>query len=331
MPIKIKFIKSLSALLCIFLLTSCSTTQKLYLQDVEVIGPISQTPIHITDSSSVSPVVISLRFSYNPESEIQAESDGMKPVNSQGFFQVDTFYNNDGTITYRQTPGANIFQYQGRNLTWEFGKITVGFDLDIKLTRNLALFTGASYSGSSNKSAWGGIAGLGLFGESNGMAFRLDAGINLQSINYDAYTIAEITESDIFGPLEEYVIFYHDINNSTHFDPFVNFTYNTSKGDWLLNFFINAGYSVQTLLDFDPKTVDYDWYFFPPFVYHTNTTYDFRGETTAGFAHFTPGVYFNFAEKSRVLLGVRFYFETQLKDATQQTFILPLMQVDFSF
>jgi hypothetical protein len=204
-------------------------------------------------------------------------------------------------------------------------------DLDFRITRNFALFTGINYAGSSNKSTWGGTAGLGLFGEGNGMAFRLDAGLHFQSINYDAYTIAEITESGIFSSSEEYVIFYHDIDNSTHFDPFVNFTYNSAKRDWVINFFLNAGYSVQTLLDFDPKTVDYDWYFFPPFVYHTTTTYDFRGETTAGFAHLTPGVYFNLAEKSRILLGVRFYFETQLKDATKQTFILPLIQVDFSF
>jgi hypothetical protein len=331
MSYKIKYIKIISVALLIFIVVSCKTTQKLYLQDVEVIAPINQSPIHITDSSSASPVVLSLRFSYNPQNEIKAQTDGTPPVNSQGFFQVDTFYNNDGTITYRKTPGANIYPLEYQNLTWEFGRVTVGFDVDIKLTRNLALFTGASYSGSSNKSTWGGTAGLGLFGEGNGMAFRLDAGIYLQSINYDAYTIAEITESNPFGPSEEYVIFYHDTDNSAHFDPFVNFTYNTAKRDWLLNFFINGGYSVQTLLNFDPKTVDYDWYFFPPFVYHTTTTYDFRGETTAGFVHFTPGIYFNITEKSRLILGVRFYFETQLKDATKQTFILPLMQVDFSF
>jgi len=108
----------------------------------------------------------------------------------------------------------------------------------------------------------------------------------------------------------------------------VNFTFNTAKRDWVLNIFINGGYSVQSLLDFEPRSIDYDWFFLFP----ANTTYttDFRGETTAGFLHFTPGVYFNFAEQGRVLIGARFYYETQLNEATQNLFILPMMQVDFS-
>lgn len=313
------------------ILYGCKTTQKLYLQDVEVIGPINQAPVHITDNTDTPSVTLSMRFSYNPQNEIKAATAGTPPVNSQGFFQVDTFYNNDGTITYRKTPGVNIYQLEYQNLTWNFTTVTAGLDFDFKLTRSFALFGGVNYAGGNNKSTFGGTAGLGVFGGGSGLAFRLDAGLHIQSINYDAYTIAEITESSIFSSSEEYVIFYHDIDNSAHFDPFVNFTFNSTNRDWLINFFLNAGYSVQTLLNFDPKTVDYDWYFFPPFVYHTTTTYDFRGETTAGFAHFTPGIYFNLAEKSRILLGVRFYFETQLKNATKQTFILPLIQVDFSF
>ena len=133
----------------------------------------------------------------------------------------------------------------------------------------------------------------------NGIAFRLDAGFHFQSIAYDAYTIAEIKETSFWGSTDEYVLFYHDIRESTHFDPFVNFTFNTAKKDWVLNIFINSGYSVQSLLDFEPRSIDYDWFFLFP----ANTTYttDFRGETTAGFVHFTPGVYLNLASKAEYL------------------------------
>jgi hypothetical protein len=269
-----------------------------------------------------------MRFSYNPEKEIKAKTEGTPMVNSQGFYQVDTTYNSDGTITYTKTPGVNKYPYPGQNFTWNFATVTAALDFDFKLSRNFALFAGVNYAGGNNKSLWGGTGGLGVFGFKNGLAFRLDAGVHIQSIAYNAYTIAEVKETDFWGSTYEYVLFYHDIDNSTHFDPFVNFTFNTAKTDWVLNIFINGGYSVQSLLDFEPSSIDYDWFFLLP----ANTTYttDFRGETTAGFLHFTPGIYFNFAEQGRILIGARFFYETQLNDASKNLFILPMLQVDFN-
>jgi hypothetical protein len=313
-----------------FLLSSCITFEKVYLQDAEVTGPINQSPIHITDSTETPSVSLSMRFSYNPEKEIKATTEGTPPVNSQGFYQVDTFYNN-GSIIYRRTPGVNTFQFQGQNLTWNFAAITTGLDFDLKLSRNFALFAGVLYSGGNNKSLWGGNAGIGVFGVSKGIAFRLDAGIQIQNIAYDAYTIAEVQSIGLFSTTDdERVFFSHDIDNATYFDPFVNFTFNTSKVDWVFNIFFNAGYSIQTLLDFEPKTYDYLWYPFPPFLYEETITSDFRGETTAGFIHFTPGIYFNLSEQSRIDIGVRFFYETQLEDASQNLFILPMLQIDFT-
>jgi hypothetical protein len=311
------------------LMFGCTTVQTLYLQDVEVTGPINQSPIHITDSTDTPSVTISARFSYNPEKEMKAKTDGTPKVNSQGFYQVDTIYNSNGTITYKKTPGINKFPYPGENLIWNFASVTAGLDFDLKLSRSFALFAGVNYAGGNNLSLWGGTCGLGVFGVKNGIAFRLDAGLHIQSMAYDAYTIAEITETAFWGSTEEYVLFYHDIDKSTNFDPFVNFTFNTAKKDWFLNIFINGGYSVQSLLNFEPRNIDYDWFFLLPFVYQTTITNDYRGETTAGFLHITPGIYFNIAEQSRLLIGARFFYETQLEDATQNLFILPMMQVDF--
>ncbi|MCC7092657.1 MAG: hypothetical protein IT277_00570, partial [Ignavibacteriaceae bacterium] len=45
---------------------------------------------------------------------------------------------------------------------------------------------------------------------------------------------------------------------------------------------------------------------------------------------FTPGVYFILGEQSRLLVGARFFYETQLKDPSQNLFILPMMQMDFT-
>jgi len=312
------------------ILSGCTTIKTLYLQDVEVTGPINQSPVHITDSTETPSVTFSMRFSYNPEKEIKAQSEGTPMVNSEGFYQVDTIYNNDGTITYKETPGANNYFYQEQNLTWNFASVTAGLDMDIKLTQNFALFAGVNYAGGNNKSLWGGTGGIGIFGINNGIAFRLDAGLHIQTIAFNAYTIAEITETDFWGSTDEYVMFYHDIDEETYFDPFVNMTINSAKKDWILNFFLNAGYSVQSLLDFEPRTIDYDWFFLPPFVFNETITNDFRGETTAGFIHFTPGIYFNLSEQSRIVFGTSFYFETQLINPTKTFFILPMMQADFT-
>ena len=325
-----KNILFLFALVLCALLNDCTTVKTLYLQDVEVTGPINQSPIHITDSTDTPSVTLSMRFSYNPEKEIKARTEGTPLVNSQGFYQVDTTYNSSGTITYTKTPGVNRFPYPGQNLTWNFATIVAALDFDFKLTRNFALFGGLNYAGGNNKTLWGGTGGIGVFGVNKGIAFRLDAGLYIQSITYDAFTIAEIKETGFFGGTNEYVLFYHDNDKSTHFDPFANFTINTAKKEWPVNIFVNAGYSVQTLLDFEPRTIDQVWFPFPPFAYTETITNDYRGETTAGYIHFTPGVYFNLSEQSRIVIGARFFYETQLEDATKHLFILPMMQVDFN-
>jgi hypothetical protein len=172
---------------------------------------------------------------------------------------------------------------------------------------------------------------LGLFGINKGIAFRFDAGIHIQEIAYDAYTAVKIEEGS-----SHYIIFYHDIDKKAYIDPFLNFTLNTAFKDWLVNIFFNAGYSVQTIVDFPPERPD-PVYYFPPFIpiYVPNTTVeDLRGESIAGFAHFTPGftpgIYFQLFDKGRLLLGTRIYFETQLKDATTKVFFLPMLQVDFT-
>jgi len=58
----------------IIVISGCTTIETLYLQDVEVTGPINQSPIHITDSTDTPSVTISMRLSYNPEKEIKAQS-----------------------------------------------------------------------------------------------------------------------------------------------------------------------------------------------------------------------------------------------------------------
>jgi hypothetical protein len=306
-----------------------TTTQTLYVQNAEVFGPINQIPIHLTDSTDTPSVTFSPWFSYSTQKNMSGHIDGHSLVNENGIFQVDTIINGS-SVTYRETPGANRNSFTGENFTWYVATVNAGLNMDIALSRAFAISLGANYSSQQGKSLWGGSAGIGLFGGSKGTALRFDVGLHFQSISYDVYTVANVKEEGLFSGTEEYVLFYHDIDNSTHFDPYIYLTFNTAHKDWVVNLFINAGYSIQTILDFEPRTVDTDWFPFPfPFPYNTTTTTDLRGETTAGFFNVTPGIYFYLGESNRILLGARFYFETQLPGVSPKTIILPMVQFDF--
>ncbi|MFV1976183.1 MAG: hypothetical protein ACC651_10570, partial [Candidatus Scalindua sp.] len=264
------------------------------------------------------------------QKELNANTGGHSMVNSDRIFQVDTSFYDNGTVKYTEAPGKNVHQFEGQNLLWNIPTFTAGIDFDFVLTRNFALFGGVSYSSQKSGGVWGGTAGLGLFRNGKNVSFRFDAGVHIQTMKYDAYTVADIKTENIFNGSDEYVVFYHDIDKSTNFDPFINLTINSANREWLLNFFINAGYSVQSLYDFGPQTPDKRYYnFLLLFPTGTSITEDFRCESTAGFINITPGIYFNIGENSRVLLGVRFYFETQLDNPSTSTFIFPMLQVDF--
>ena len=306
-------------------------TTTIYLQELEATGPINQSPIHITDSSEAPSITFSPKFSYSTQTSVTGKVAGHSPVNEDGIFQVDTIFNSNGNH-YEQTPGANKYTYNEDNLTWNIPAITMGLDVDIKITRSFALFGGVNYSSNNNQSLWGGNFGLGLFGVSKkGLAFRLDVGAKIQSIYYDAYTIEDVRITGSNGS-EEYVIFYHDADESSQFNPFINLTINSCNTNWLINFFLNFGYSTQTLADFEPQDPDDNYYdqYYSPYYSYREIVYDLRGESTFGFLQFTPGISFDLAENSRLLLGAGFYFITDFDNASAKTFILPIMQFDFA-
>jgi hypothetical protein len=293
--------KCIFAGLCYLLLfISCTTTkQTLYLQQAEVNGPISQPPIHLTDSSDTPSVTFSPKLSYNTKNTFTGNVK-----QSTGLSSTDT-----------------IFVASEHSLVWDMSTVYAGLDIDFKVSRSFAISLGVNYSSQSNFEAWGGIIGIGLSGYNKGSAFRFDVGLNIQSMRYDAYTIVTTVTTGYWGETDEYIAFYNDVGKSTSFNPYLNFTYNTAYKNWPVNLFINAGYSIQTLFNFEPRTSYY--------AFGTYTVTDLRGKATAGFINFTPGIYFFLGESNRILLGSRFFMETQIDGANPTLFILPMIQFDF--
>jgi hypothetical protein len=301
---KSKYLITACSLITLFLLTNCTTVKDtLYLREAEVSGPIMPAPIHLTDSINTPSFTISPRFSYNTQKNLAGDID-----------QYSSYYSFDTTFV----PSEN-------SLAWNITSFNAGVDMDFAISKVIALSFGASYSSQSNYNSWGGNFGLGFNTYNAGTAFRVDVGMQINSMRYDAYTVVRRVVSSYWNSGDESVFFYHDIGTSTHFDPYFNFTFNTAYRTWPVNIFFNAGYVVQTLFSFEPKTT-YSYY---GFAEYTNT--DLRGTTTAGFINITPGVFFYLNDQTRCLVGSRFYIETQIGDANPNLFIMPMMQVDFSF
>jgi hypothetical protein len=320
----------------IFLVTSCgpssTTVTTLHLQDAVATGPINQPPIHLTESRETPAFTISPWFSYNSQKENNAYISGHTPVNANGIFQVDTVFHSNGTVSYHQAVDANIYEYEGKNLAWDIAPFSGGLNLDARLSKAFAIFLGFSYASTNNLETWGSSSGISFIVEKENLAFRFDAGLHVQAIAYDAHTVAIVQTYSSSGTYE-YVLFYHDVGKESYWNPFLSLTFNTASKNQLINYFINAGYSFQTLIDFEPQDFDNQYYYWwTPFDdYHREVVEDLRGSSTAGYLNFTPGVYFRLGESSRISAGVRFFIETQLEDATTTTFILPMLQADFMF
>lgn len=313
--------------------TSTTTITTIYQQEGSASGPVNQAPIHLTDEAQTPYFSVSPRFSYKSVQRVDAFMEGHTLVNSEGIFQVDTIFHSNGTISFRETPGANVYEYVGKNLTWDVATFTGGIDFDARLAKSFALFAGINYSSGNSKNVWGGNLGLAFLITTNNLGFRLDGGLNFQSMAYDAYTVEVVQTSSASGTYE-YVVFYHDIGTSTQWDPFINFTFNTALPNWFVNFFLNAGFSQQTLIGFTPETKDetlYHNYGIFGYDYHREIVEDKRGKCTASYLTLTPGVFFRIGKSGRILLGVRCFFDNGLRDATESTFILPMLQADFSF
>lgn len=320
----LKHFKIFSAVSIIFLLSSCTTiTDSLYVQDVNVKGPINQPPIRITGRDSTS-FTISPKFFINSNRIYNGRIDGHTKVNSEGEFQVDTIINGN-EISYKIAPGKNTFNFKGENLHWSIPDYIVGLDLDLALSKKVALSGGFTFSGKDKTNLYGYRAGLGFFSASKSIGVRFDGGLIWQKYTYDAASVI-VRETDTEGSSTSEVIFYRDEGKSVNLNAYLSLTINTLYDDLPVNFLINVGYSGQSLVDYKPSSLDERYYIFIPFY----RVEDLRGEAYAAFLNVSPGIYMNLNEWSRLVFATRFFFQTDLESSSNSTFIIPMLQFDLS-
>jgi hypothetical protein len=327
MKTKIKFLAAVTILL--FSAGCGKVVETIYLQNIKLNGQIPNTPVRLTDSlSRQKDVVISPHFSFNSSTNVNGRVEEHTSVDQGGKYRVDTARNSDGRWSY--TPSKeNKYSFNGQNLFWEIPQYSVGFDLDVRLSKSFALALGLTHSSDSKNSYLGGTAGFGLFGIEGNHGLRLDAGIVWQNLKYDAATVVVTEYTSYFSSDKEtYVSFYRDKGSSSHINFYSSLTYNSAYTDLPLNFFLKLGFFTQTLVNFEPDKPDEEHY---PFLLYDVYRIDARGESMATYAEINPGIFLNLSENSRVIVGTRILYLTGLEDASKTTFITPMMQFDIRF
>ena len=301
----------------------CTTTREIYLQDIDVNGPINVPPVHITNNVKPNSLTITPRISLPTTSGLDGLVEGHSLVNNQGYYQVDTVQNSDGSCSFDEPSGVNTNSFRGNNLQWNLPTANATLDFDLPTSPSFSVFGGVSYSSSRNKTLWGGHAGLALFKDGPTSGIRLEGGVRWQSLFYDVSSLV-VTTTSAFGSTNTYIMFYRDRYRRTHVNPSGSFTFNSKNPDWPLNLFFQASVAWQTLYNFEPRTADVVGSFF------IQTTRDLRGEYTATLFGLTPGVYINFNGSSRLVAGAHILIH-DFEDATRNLFIIPMIQLDFDW
>jgi len=310
--------------LLIFIVQGCTTIrQTIYLQNIELNGPVKAPPLNITNNKQNEQVTFSAGVSINSTKKVQGKVGNHSKVNSSGFFQADTISIN-GQRAYKDA-GTNNYEFSGNNLQWNQPDFSLFLNSDLKLSEFFAFSIGFNYALQNQTSLIGGNLGFGNYNEFSSGAYRIDIGINFQQVLFDAASVV-FTEISQNGSSTSTVSFFNDVDKKTTINPYFSITYNSKFKDSPINFFISAGYFSQTIINYTPSSVNRNYYPFGISV----ITVDARGEATSGFINFTPGFYLSVMDNIRIDFGIRILKETQIESLSKSFLVMPFLQYDIS-
>lgn len=318
------------------LLTGCVATEEytLYLQDVKINGPISQPAVHVTSNKKPASLSVTphIAINTNKDRNVAGRIDGHSPVDASGVYRVDTLFNSDHTISFKERAGANNSSFLGNNLFWKLPDATFGVDVDYAISKHVAMSFAASYSSADGIGLWGYGAGLGFFSENDKSAIRFDAGIHVQTLAYEAQTVVVTKTTPWFSSdTEERVGFYRDKGTSSPLNFYASLTFNTKYEGWFPNIFAQFAVSRQALASFKPAAPETVPIFLPPFFFVPEViVHDARGKFSSTVFIITPGVYFDISPSARLLAGVHIDMQTDITDSSPGTIVLPLLEFEFS-
>jgi hypothetical protein len=118
-----------AALIFINLIGCTTINQTIYLQNIEVTGPMNNPPLNITTDQKQGSFTISPRFVINDNKQINGRIEKHSLVDPQGIYRVDTVFNNDGSRYYKQA-NSNSQEFNGDNLKWDLPSFSAAVNMD---------------------------------------------------------------------------------------------------------------------------------------------------------------------------------------------------------
>ncbi|MBI5472069.1 MAG: hypothetical protein HY961_06955 [Ignavibacteriae bacterium] len=286
-------------------------SQSVYLQQISVDGPQVQAPLFITNANKPGEIRIAPRIGINLGQVLAGRALGHSKVNADGIYKVDTVIAN-GARSYFEPDGANTKPFEGNNFSWLPTKVNVSLAVDYVWVKNISFVGGLSYGASASESYWGGEAGVGFFFESRNFGVRIDLGAHISTNSY-AVDYVVMDPPFTFETRRKQVAFYHDEGKETDVTSYAAFTANTKIPSWPVQLFTQATINRQTLVHLKQKA-------------------SFSDESTvlSSVSYFivTPGLYFDFSSRSRMLLGVHLRDETELLGAHPGVLVTPFVQLE---
>jgi hypothetical protein len=284
--------------------------QEVFLQDLNVTQGVAAPPVHLTTDSMATTVRISPRITFHNGSAASGRIDGHSRVNRDGIFQVDTIQ--AGVL--RETPGANQYQFTGKNLAWNFPRAVMGFDIDAALTDRFALNGSIEFGLNSGGRVVNGHLGAALLLPGRPTSGRIEAGVRFQRHPYRADYLVTFTPA--FSSRTE--VWYRTISGSqSSVDPYVSLTLNSTMRERAFGWLLSLGYCGQTLLSFDaPRLDDYS-----------------PGSFSATLSVFsvTPAIVIHAADDLDVIGGVRILWPGVFQDENDPAVLIaPMIQFELT-
>jgi len=285
--------------LCFLGTIGCAVKQDIFLQDAESRAAVSQLPVFVSSPNQAGRIAVSGRVHVDPAGTVEALARGHSPVNAAGIYQLDTVRNGNDVV-FKETSGANVYKFGGKNFRWTPSRVMAGFDLQYFPSDRSALTLGIDYASGASRAAWGGHLGFGLIRMGERSALRLDGGIQWRKVDVSALTAVRTDVYSIFGNSTDNVMLYYDEIEQTNLDFYGGITWNAVNDDRIANLFLSLFISRQTLMDIQPRSAAL---MFP--LYTTIAVNDARADITSTNVILTPGVIITLDEDQRLIIGAR--------------------------
>ncbi len=280
---------SLVAALAAAFSSGCVVQESITLENVDITGPQSSAPVHITNDS-VKSVRAAVHFNRNSSPRLTSSS------------QMES-------VARSLSAGGRI---SSSKVNWVLPEYEGGVDLDLPLSQSVSLSFGASVTDISQ----GFAAGIGFHGEGLKSAWRWDLGFQWQTVSYDIDYVLTTKTTTLFSESEKSED-RHDNGSQTHANFFTSLTFNTKNPLGAVNFFVQLGFVRQTVFDYEEKTL-----VFPVFGWSGEESLN----STIIFV--TPGIYFDLSKSMRVIGGARFCWDAGLMSDANWPLITPVLIFD---